>query len=223
MALTILSVAYPLAPVGPDAVGGAEQILTYLDSALVCAGHQSIVIACEGSKTCGTLFPIRISGSSLAETLESTDEQQRLAIKRILHEYAVDVVHMHGLNFLKYMPTEDVPVVATLHLPPSYYPPEAFHLTRPKTFLHCVSWSQRRSCPQDTQLLPDIENGVPSNGRRTHAKRKFCLALGRICPEKGFHLAIAAAELARMPLLLGGQIFNFPTHQEYFYNQVSPR
>ena len=161
MALTILSVAYPLAPVGPDAVGGAEQILTYLDSALVRAGHQSIVIACEGSKTCGTLFPIRISGSSLAETLESTDEQQRLAIKRILHEYAVDVVHMHGLNFLKYMPTEDVPVVATLHLPPSYYPPEAFHLTRPKTFLHCVSWSQRRSCPQDTQLLPDIENGVP--------------------------------------------------------------
>src|SRR5690242_19699760 len=29
MTLTILSVAYPLASVGPDAVGGAEQILTY--------------------------------------------------------------------------------------------------------------------------------------------------------------------------------------------------
>lgn len=113
MPLTVLSVAYPLSPVGPDAVGGAEQILTYLDAALVRAGHRSIVVACNGSKTCGTLFPVRIAGSSLAETLESTDSQQRIAIKRILREYPADVVHMHGLNFLKYLPTEDVPVVVT--------------------------------------------------------------------------------------------------------------
>ena len=30
--LTILSVAYPLAPVGPDAVGGAEQVLAAMDA-----------------------------------------------------------------------------------------------------------------------------------------------------------------------------------------------
>ena len=35
MTLTVLSVAYPLAPVGPDAVGGAEQILRAIDRALV--------------------------------------------------------------------------------------------------------------------------------------------------------------------------------------------
>ena len=126
MALTILSVAYPLAPVGPDGVGGAEQVLTYLDSALVRAGHQSIVVACEGSQTAGTLFPIHISGASLAEILESTDAQQRAAIQQILREYPVDVVHMHSLNFVKYLPVEEVPVVATLHLPPAYYPPEIF-------------------------------------------------------------------------------------------------
>ena len=33
MSLTVLSVAYPLAPVGPDAAGGAEQILHRLDEA----------------------------------------------------------------------------------------------------------------------------------------------------------------------------------------------
>lgn len=224
MALTILSVAYPLAPVGPDAVGGAEQVLTALDSALMRAGHQSLVVACEGSKTAGTLFPIRVTGSSLAETLESTDAQQRAAIKQLLREHPVDLVHMHGLNFLKYMPSEDVPVVATLHLPPSYYPPEIFSLRRPKTYLHCVSRSQRRSCPPNAPLLPEIENGVAFTEQRTpHAKRNFCLALGRICPEKGFHLAITAAELARRPLLLGGQIFNFPTHHEYFNREIAPR
>jgi glycosyltransferase involved in cell wall biosynthesis len=224
MALTILSVAYPLAPVGPDAVGGAEQILTYLDDALVRAGQQSLVIACEGSKTRGTLFTIRIAGSTLAETLESTDAQQRAAIKQILREFPVDVVHMHGLNFLKYMPEEEVPVVATLHLPPSYYSPETFALRRPRTFLHCVSKSQRRACPPAAQLLPEIENGVAIDTTRApHAKRNFCLALGRICPEKGFHHAIAAATRARASLLLGGQIFNFPTHQEYFEREIAPR
>ena len=224
MALTILSVAYPLAPVGPDAVGGAEQVLTALDSALISAGHQSLVVACEGSKTQGTLFPIHISGSSLAETLESTDAQQRAAIKQLLRDHPVDLVHLHGLNFLKYMPPEDVPVVVTLHLPPSYYPPETFSLRRPGTFLHCVSRTQRRSCPPNAQLLPEIENGVAFSEQRTpHAKRNFCLALGRICPEKGFHLAIAAAELARMPLLIGGQIFDFPTHHEYFNKEIAPR
>ena len=35
VSLTILSVGYALAPVGPDAVGGAEQVLSALDRALV--------------------------------------------------------------------------------------------------------------------------------------------------------------------------------------------
>lgn len=37
MSLTVLSTAYPFAPVGPDAVGGAEQMLAQLDAALVAA------------------------------------------------------------------------------------------------------------------------------------------------------------------------------------------
>src|SRR3954447_19417870 len=45
MSLTVLSVAYPLAPVSQDAVGGAEQMLSHLDHALVRAGHRSIVVA----------------------------------------------------------------------------------------------------------------------------------------------------------------------------------
>ena len=43
--LTILSVAYPLAPVGADAVGGAEQVLAQVERAAVEAGHRSVVIA----------------------------------------------------------------------------------------------------------------------------------------------------------------------------------
>lgn len=51
MGLTVLSVAYPLAPVTADPVGGAEQVLARMDRALVDAGHRSIVIASEGSRS----------------------------------------------------------------------------------------------------------------------------------------------------------------------------
>ena len=43
MSLTILSVAYPFAPVSRDTAGGAEQILAHLDAALVHAGHRSLI------------------------------------------------------------------------------------------------------------------------------------------------------------------------------------
>src|ERR1700760_3969171 len=45
LAMLVLEVAYPFAPVGPDAVGGAEQILTALDAGLIRAGNRSVVIA----------------------------------------------------------------------------------------------------------------------------------------------------------------------------------
>src|SRR5437868_846241 len=41
MTLTVLNVAYALAPVADDAVGGSEQVLLMLDRALVEAGHHS--------------------------------------------------------------------------------------------------------------------------------------------------------------------------------------
>jgi hypothetical protein len=56
--LNLLSVAYPFARVGPDAVGGAEQILQLIDRALAGAGHHSVVIALEGSSTVGDLLPV---------------------------------------------------------------------------------------------------------------------------------------------------------------------
>jgi hypothetical protein len=53
--LTIVSVAYPLAPVSLDVAGGSEQILAQLDRGLVDAGHSSVIIAAEGSQVRGEL------------------------------------------------------------------------------------------------------------------------------------------------------------------------
>ena len=56
--LTVVSVAYALAPVRPDTAGGAEQVLGALDRALVAAGHRSVVVALAGSRVAGTLAAV---------------------------------------------------------------------------------------------------------------------------------------------------------------------
>lgn len=226
--LTVLSVAYPLAPVGPDAVGGAEQVVTRLDAALVRAGHRSIVIACEGSVTAGELLATpRPEGEITREVQERAWKRQRQIIEAALERYAVDLVHMHGIDFHQYLPSPGVPVVATLHLPPSWYPATIFETGRPRTWLNCVSASQRQRCPPGAQLLllPDVPNGVPVDALAAegYAKHDFALTLGRICPEKGFHLAMDAAKIADVPLLLGGEVYPYPEHERYFREQVVTR
>src|SRR5689334_9276807 len=116
--MNILSVSYPLAPVGPDAVGGAEQILTHLDAGLVAAGHKSIVIACEGSRTRGILVPTRRApGIFDAGRRESAIKANAAAIGYALDRWPIDLIHFHGIDFLDYLPNQDVPVLTTLHLP----------------------------------------------------------------------------------------------------------
>ncbi|HEX6534303.1 MAG TPA: glycosyltransferase family 4 protein [Gemmatimonadaceae bacterium] len=225
MVLTILHVAYALAAVSPDTAGGAEQILAELDRAAVEAGHRSIVVACEGSRVHGTLHATpRITTPITDDGREASWAAHRRAIGDALERWPVDVVHMHGLCFDRYLPPPGVPVLATLHLPPDWYPDEVFTLNRPHTYLHCVSESQRRACRPGARLLPTIANGVRLDrfvpgGRR----RNFVLALGRICPEKGYHLALDAARRAGAAMLLAGKVFGYEAHATYFRTQVVPR
>jgi glycosyltransferase involved in cell wall biosynthesis len=158
------------------------------------------------------------------EVREQAQQQHRRAIARALERWPIDLVHMHGIDFYTYLPPAGVPVLVTLHLPPTWYPAEIFHLQRPQTFLHCVSAAQRRACPPGAVLLPDIENGVPvASFPPQHSKRHFALMLGRICPEKGFHLALDAAARAGMPALLAGKVFRYAAHEQYFQHEIVPR
>ena len=223
--MIVLSVAYPFAPVSGDSVGGAEQILSSLDEYLVWKGHRSIVIAAAGSKTSGELVSIAAPDGVITDAQRVVAEcEYRRAIDRVLDREEVDIVHFHGLDFFRYLPKGRIPVLATLHLPISFFPLQIFQSSRPNTWLHCVSANQQRDCPESTILLPPIPNGVviPGPSKRIPMDA-FVLALGRICPEKGFHLAIDAARIAGVPLILGGLVFPYKSHLEYFEAQIRPR
>ena len=222
--LSVLSVAYPLAPVGPDSVGGAEQVLATLDRALVAAGHRSTVIACEGSIIAGDLLAIPRAHGVLDDAAR---RDAQMAVRRVLATTDADVIHLHGIDFDAYLPPPGVPVLATLHLPPAWYAPAALEPARPNTWLHCVSGIQHRALqdqPHTPFVLPPIENGVDVDvlGAARHAKRHYALTLGRVCPEKGQHIALQAAHEAEIGLLIGGKVFPYSAHQHYFASAVTP-
>lgn len=223
--LTVLSVGYPFAPVSPDAVGGAEQILARLDRAVAASGGRSLVIAPEGSKVAGELLPVPAAVGRI-------DERQRRrvhgCVRAILAEAVAraqpDVVHMHGVDFAAYLPPPGAPVLVTLHLPIDWYEPWALARPRPQIWFNAVSQHQARTARGRLALAAVIENGVDLPPARPRpSKRSYALALGRICPEKGFEDALEAARRADAPLILAGEVFPYPEHQAYFAREIAPR
>lgn len=223
---TILEVACPFAPIGPDAVGSAEQIVALVDEGLVRAGHRSIVIAPEGSVCKGTSIatPATPEGRPLdAAAQEHAWGAHREAIAEACRRYPIDLIHLHGGDFEHYLPAAGPPVLVTLHLPFTSYGDAALRPLRPDVFFHGVSAAQRRSGPPDLYLLDEVPGGIALDRARFSArKRDFCLALGRICPEKGYPRALLAASRARTPLLLAGRVFPHDEHLRYFRDVLAP-
>jgi glycosyltransferase involved in cell wall biosynthesis len=224
MKLTVLSVGYPLAPVSENATGGAEQILAMLDAALVAAGQRSLVVAPEGSRCQGLLLPTPAVSCTLdRRTHKLACAQVRRTIASALQRFSVDVIHLHGVDFLEYLPASGPPAVVTLHLPVAWYPPRAFTQHPQKSRFVCVSQSQAAQCPACARVRV-IENGIRLE-RFDIACRKgrYIVALSRICPEKGLHWALDAATQCGLPLVLAGRVFGYREHQEYFHSVLRPR
>lgn len=222
--LTILSIAFPFAMLSADPVGGAEQVLARIDRALVEAGHRSIVVASEGSESAGDLATVpQIPGPIGWAEWDRAHQAMRGMIARVIETQNVDLVHLHGVDFACYLPGSDIRALATLHLPLSYYPSNVLQLGRPRTWFNTVSAAQNRFIPSHCSVVAAIENGVAAPHGPATVKEEFALAMGRICPEKGFHLALDAARAAGVPLRLAGAAGDFPEHRAYFEREIAPR
>lgn len=82
-----------------------------------------------------------------------------------------------------------------------------------------ISDAQRESYPE-INFLGTVHNGIETSTYRCGAKKGYLLFLGRISPEKGTHLAIAASRRMGIPLVIAGKVD--PFDQEYFEREVAP-
>ena len=219
--MNVLSVAFPLFPVGPDSAGGAEQVLYLLERGLTAAGHRPFVIAAAGSRVSGTCIETCVpQGEITDEVRQNVQRGHAQAIDRTLHRFPIDLIHFHGLDFDHYVPDTDIPMLATLHLPPPWYAANIFEQTRVQ--LNCVSESQARSVRTATKL-PVISNGIDiTRYAGTARDPDGLLVLGRICPEKGVHTALRIAHRLDLPLMVAGPVHPFEYHQRYFSESITP-
>ncbi|MBV9407107.1 MAG: glycosyltransferase family 4 protein [Acidobacteriaceae bacterium] len=219
--MNVLSVAYPLLPVGPDAGGGAEQILSLIDRGITERKHRSIVIGAKGSTVAGEWIESPVFEGEMTEEVRERAQREHLRLlEETLARDRIDVIHFHGLDFFKYVPSVRVPKVTTLHLPCSWYPQDVLRF--PKCQLVCVSDSQARSAPT-TNGLKVIPNGIDTGQYAAGAgERKHLIWLGRVCPEKGVHIALEIAHELDLPLLVAGPVHPLRDHEMYFAEKVQP-
>jgi glycosyltransferase involved in cell wall biosynthesis len=232
----ILYVAYPLLPVSDESAGGAEQILWALEREMARRGALTTVAASAGSCVSGELF-------STGDPCTQPDDYER---RRIAHEdrvvdfvrcrqregMAFDLVHDQSGSFWKRAGEIDCPVLATLHLPRSFYPAGIFDGIPANVSFNCVSDSQARSFADLESLIGVAPNGIAldcfagddgADVPREVGDRKGLLWLGRICEEKAPHLALEIAANAGLPITIAGQVYPFSYHQQYFEREVKPR
>lgn len=133
-----------------------------------------------------------------------------------------DVIHNHSLHHLPIAmaSTLPVPIVSTLHTPPTPWLESAIQVedecdvTFAAVSAHtAAAWAH---------LIPDahvIHNGVDVDRWRQGPGGGPAVWFGRIVPEKGPHLAIDAAVRAGRPLRLAGPI----SDRTYFLDEIRPR
>ncbi|HET9791581.1 MAG TPA: glycosyltransferase [Candidatus Angelobacter sp.] len=226
--LKILYVAYPLLTVSETSAGGAEQVLWTLEREMTGRGVATTVAASAGSRVSGELF-------STGEPCSSTDDFQRrnrehqkaiieLVRQRTREGRPFDLVHDMSGSFWTRAAEIEVPVLATLHLPRHFYQATQLENVPENVSFNCVSESQARSFSDIKQLAGVVPNGIALDRFLPgHGERNGLLWLGRICEEKGPHLALDIAAQANLPIVIAGQVYPFSYHQQFFAREIEPR
>ena len=223
--MNILYIAYPLLPVSENSCGGAEQMLVTVEREMARRGHHTVVAACAGSRVAGELLATGCAPLRPDAFEERNAEHNRKILAYLSdHPDQFDLIHDKSGTFwqaLDRSTTLPAPMLVTLHLAPSFYGDGAFERVPASVFFNCVS---------ETQALwfRDLDAATVCNGIDLRKfpfqaeKGDYLLWLGRICVEKGVHLAIEVARRTGLPLVIAGQVYPFSYHQNYFRREVFP-
>jgi glycosyltransferase involved in cell wall biosynthesis len=235
-AIRILYVAYPLLTVTDESAGGAEQVLWSLEREMARRGALTTVAASAGSRVSGELFstgePCAQPDDYERRRAEHEDRVVEFVRRRVREGRAFDLIHDKSGSFWRRAAEIETPVLATLHLPRNFYPPQSFHDVAQNVSFNCVSDAQAHSFADLSALTGVVPNGIAldcfgldfgSSSERPSDDREGLLWMGRICEEKAPHLALEIAARAGLPITIAGQVYPFSYHQHYFEKEVASR
>jgi glycosyltransferase involved in cell wall biosynthesis len=177
------------------------------------------VLARSGSNVAGKLYPIHVPEGPITEAVRSrVHADYQTTLRALVREQNVDIVHYHGVDCEAYLVAEQ-PTVVTLHLARMDYTTPL--LARAGIQFVCVSRHQARAFTSLRARV--IRNGVDLQRFRPASTRgDYFASLGRICPEKGFEMALRAAREQGLDFVLAGRVFPYAGHVAYFEQCIAP-
>ena len=224
----IVLIAPPWYPVPPRGYGGIELVVGLLARGLRARGWRVSLIAAEGSDGDAILHAPAawrhdLGGS--AERLRELTYAARVS-RAVMGLGPVDLIHDHVgfASLLAVSATGCAPVVHTVHGVVGEVEATFLAELDDSVDLIAISADQRRLFPT-LPWIATVYNAVDVDqlidvGRET--KEPYLLCLARICPDKGQHLAIEAAQRVGMRLVLAGKVDRGAASHRYFEERVRP-
>ncbi|CAB4961133.1 unannotated protein [freshwater metagenome] len=222
--MRIALIAHHVAPVRPPFGGGVESFTWYLGRWLARRGHHVVAHAPTGSSIPGVQvreldLGVRLSDAARCDVDMPPDDfmaahhaYQRLMVDLRRDPDRYDVVHSNTLHYLPLVmaPTIGVPVLTTLHTPPTPWLESALRSLppEPRPALNAVSPATRAAWESVVPGLPVIRNGIDPGSWPAGPGGGPAVWSGRIVPEKAPHLAVEACRAAGRELVLAGPIID---------------
>lgn len=219
-------------PISPPFAGGMEAHTYHLVSGLMQRGHAVTLFAKEGSRAPGSLEAVLEAGFVVGGYPDDDGQnRQHHTLDAAMSKAAskvrngsFDAVVNNSLSPVPHRMLASVPTLHVLHTPV---------LPRLEALFASPDWSpdpahrfatvSQSNADQWRGLLPSIvtiHNGIDPRPWDLQIPLIIGSAAwsGRITPEKGTHLAIAAARQANMKLLIAGPIQD----HDYFSSMIAP-
>jgi glycosyltransferase involved in cell wall biosynthesis len=244
--LRIAVIAHCLYPIAQPYAGGLEMITQLICDELVAQGHEVLLYAHKDSRTQATLVPMLTRTEFEAtvydnehDTLGMSREEmyQYLVYQRVLRDIIerdargeIDIVHNHSLHHIPMMTGQafGARFFTTFHTP--IFPQLRLALL---TLRHGTNTQFTAISKHQQQLFSEfvpshvVYNGIDvesfvANTQPTDSlireNGELYFWYGRICPEKGTHLAMQYCMEAGKKLIIAGPKSN----EDYFNEQVAP-
>jgi glycosyltransferase involved in cell wall biosynthesis len=218
--LRIALIASPFISVPPQAYGGTELFVANLAEALVRLGVEVDVYANGESRVEANLrsryarqnWPLSSETSGLTKELDHTawavDDAEAIC----------DIIHVSSALAVPFSRFSSRQFVCTLHHPAEVALTDLYQ--RHSTIAYAAI-SQHQASLHPTLHPRVIHHGLDLAKYRFHEEKKQYVAfLGRICPIKGPHNAIAIAKRAGIPLRIAGEVQ--PIFRDYFEREIRP-
>ncbi|MBA2393597.1 MAG: glycosyltransferase family 4 protein [Ktedonobacteraceae bacterium] len=238
--MKIAHIAPPWIAIPPKNYGGTEIVLYNLVEEQVAQGHDVTLLAPGDARTSAKLvsfFPHSLIDAGVPWQGHLKAYYHLYKAVSYIKEHEFDIVHAHlssaaDMYVFPLTAHMTTPMVTTLHSCFPFDRAQTWTGDADKCYLEwlasapmvAISESARAEVPHNLHFVETIHHGIPiAQFAPTAQPEDFFAWLGRFVPEKGAHLAIAAAKQAGVSVVLAGTIDkHMDVSVNYFNDMIKP-